>query len=90
MLGDELPAAALPSFWSDQYGLRIQYVGHAAGADALRVDGNPDENDFSVLYTRHGRPVAALAVGRPRELIALRRQIEDERASESPTEEVAA
>ena len=77
MLGEEPQPPALPSFWSDQYGLRIQYVGHAEEADSLRVDGDPDERDFSVLYSDRDRPVAALTVGRPRELIALRRLIED-------------
>ena len=66
----------LPSFWSDQYGLRIQYVGHAEGADEARISGDPGERDFHVLYQRAGRPVAALTVNRPRELAALRRLIE--------------
>ena len=66
----------LPSFWSDQYGLRIQYVGHAEGADEARVCGEPGERDFHVLYQRAGRPVAALTVNRPRELAAMRRLIE--------------
>ena len=40
--GDEPEPHPLPSFWSDQYGLRIQYVGHAEGADAARVEGKPE------------------------------------------------
>ena len=76
MLGDSPGPPPLPSFWSDQHGLRIQYVGHAEDADCVRIDGDPDECDFSALYSRGGRPVAALTVGRPRELIALRRLIE--------------
>ncbi len=88
MLGDAPRPPALPSFWSDQYGLRIQYVGHAEGADEIRVSGDPGERDFHVLYQRAGRPVAALTVDRPRELAALRRLIEsgaegDSRATDS-------
>ena len=56
--------------------MRIQYVGHAQGADEVRISGEPGERDFHVLYQRAGRPVAALAVGRPRELAAMRRLIE--------------
>jgi NADPH-dependent 2,4-dienoyl-CoA reductase/sulfur reductase-like enzyme len=78
MLGDDPRPPGLPSFWSDQHGIRIQYVGHADEADSLRIDGDPDDLDFSVLYSRRGRAVAALTVGRPRELIALRRLIEDD------------
>ncbi len=37
MLGHEAPPPAAPSFWSDQYGLRIQYVGDASGADSVDV-----------------------------------------------------
>jgi len=76
ILGEEPRPVPLPSFWSDQYGIRIQYVGHAAAADEARVWGAPDERDFHVLYRRAGRPVAALTVDRPRELAALRRLIE--------------
>jgi NADPH-dependent 2,4-dienoyl-CoA reductase/sulfur reductase-like enzyme len=75
MLGDAPQDPVPPSFWSDQYGLRIQFVGHSAGFDELRFDGRPEERDFSVLYLRGGRPVAALAVNRPRDLARARRLI---------------
>jgi NADPH-dependent 2,4-dienoyl-CoA reductase/sulfur reductase-like enzyme len=78
MLGLDPPAPALPSFWSDQYGLRIQYVGDAAGADSVAIDGHPDLRDFSAIYSSAGRPVAALAVNRPRELPALRRLVQNQ------------
>jgi NADPH-dependent 2,4-dienoyl-CoA reductase/sulfur reductase-like enzyme len=76
ILAEPPSAPALPSFWSDQYGLRLQYVGHAASANRISVDGELDENDFTVVYRRGHRPVAALSVGRPSQLAALRRQIE--------------
>ncbi len=76
MLGDADEPQPLPSFWSDQYGLRIQYAGHAEGADEIRIDGNLAQRDFSVLYRREGRPVAVLAVDRPRDLARGRRLIE--------------
>ena len=41
MLGEYPGTPPLPSFWSDQYGLRIQYVGHAHHADAVVVEGDP-------------------------------------------------
>jgi NADPH-dependent 2,4-dienoyl-CoA reductase/sulfur reductase-like enzyme len=86
MLGDEPGAPPPPSFWSDQYGIRFQYVGYAALADGRKIDGDPDGRDFSVVYTRGGRPVAALVAGRPRELVALRRQIEQELPILTPAE----
>ncbi len=76
MLGEYPGTPPLPSFWSDQYGLRIQYVGHAHRADAVMVEGDPDERDFEAVFTRSGVPVAGLTVERPRSIPVLRRQIE--------------
>jgi 3-phenylpropionate/trans-cinnamate dioxygenase ferredoxin reductase subunit len=66
----------LPSFWTDQYGLRIQLVGDAREADEIKIDGDPDARDFAALMVCDGTPVAGMAVGRPRAVPALRRQIE--------------
>ncbi len=68
MLGLDPGSAEVTSFWTDQYGLRIQYLGHARLADAVEIDGAPDARSFTVTFTRAGRPVAALLVNRPREL----------------------
>jgi NADPH-dependent 2,4-dienoyl-CoA reductase/sulfur reductase-like enzyme len=76
MLGLEPGRRMLSSFWSDQYGLRIQYLGHAREGDAVEIDGAPAERDFTALYRRAGRPVAALLVGRPHALPAVRRLID--------------
>jgi NADPH-dependent 2,4-dienoyl-CoA reductase/sulfur reductase-like enzyme len=76
IVGEEPDAQPLPSFWSDQYGLRIQYVGHAEGSDAAHVEGKPGDRDFAVVYTREERPVGALVVGRPRDFARLRKEIE--------------
>jgi NADPH-dependent 2,4-dienoyl-CoA reductase/sulfur reductase-like enzyme len=82
MLGEHPGTPPLPSFWSDQYGLRIQYVGHAQHADAVAFDGDPAARDFEALFSRDGVPLAGLAVGRPRAIPALRKRIE---AGHSPT-----
>jgi 3-phenylpropionate/trans-cinnamate dioxygenase ferredoxin reductase subunit len=68
----------------------MQYVGHAEGADRIRMDGDPEDRDFSALYSRHGRPVAAFTVERPRELVALRRLIEDGIDIQPEIKEIAA
>jgi NADPH-dependent 2,4-dienoyl-CoA reductase/sulfur reductase-like enzyme len=73
--GQPLPAPALSSFWSDQYGMRINYLGHASLADAVEIEGDPAERDFVALYTRGGVPVAALSVGRPQALGELRERL---------------
>ena len=72
LVGAPLPAPALSSFWSDQYGMRINYLGHASLADSVAIDGDPAQRDFLATYTRAGLPVAALSVGRPQALGELR------------------
>jgi NADPH-dependent 2,4-dienoyl-CoA reductase/sulfur reductase-like enzyme len=76
MLGLEPPALPRPSFWSDQYGIRVQFAGDARGADAVELDGDPAARDFTALYLRDGVVRAGLLVGRPRALPALRDQLD--------------
>lgn len=73
--GEPVPAPAISSFWSEQYGLRINYLGHASLADAVALDGDPAQRDFLATWTRGGEPVAALAVGRPQALGELRERL---------------
>jgi NADPH-dependent 2,4-dienoyl-CoA reductase/sulfur reductase-like enzyme len=67
--------SALASFWSDQYGTRIQYLGHAQLADRVSLEGDPQARDFVALYSRGEVPVGALVVGRPKTLPELREQL---------------
>ena len=76
ILGEQPGRPPLPSFWSDQYGLRVQCVGHPALADEVAIEGDPGSRSFEALFRRAGIPVAGLAVGRPRAIPALRKQIE--------------
>ena len=39
VLGGSEKFAAVPFFWSQHYDVRINYVGHAAQWDEIRVDG---------------------------------------------------
>jgi 3-phenylpropionate/trans-cinnamate dioxygenase ferredoxin reductase component len=66
MLGLDPGEAPLTSFWTDQYGIRIQYVGHARLADTVALDGDPARESFTATFTREGRAVGALLVNRPR------------------------
>jgi NADPH-dependent 2,4-dienoyl-CoA reductase/sulfur reductase-like enzyme len=86
MLGGRPGTPPLPSFWSDQYDLRIQYVGHARRANAVAIEGSPAERDFEATFSRDGVPVAGLAVGRPRAIPSLRKLIEAGHAARSGEE----
>jgi NADPH-dependent 2,4-dienoyl-CoA reductase/sulfur reductase-like enzyme len=72
MLGLEPGRAELSSFWTDQYGLRIQYLGNARLADGLTIDGDPEQRSFTATFTRAQVPVAAILVDRTRSLPAMR------------------
>jgi NADPH-dependent 2,4-dienoyl-CoA reductase/sulfur reductase-like enzyme len=65
MLGLDPGPLAISSFWSDLYGTRVQYLGHASLADDVGFDGDPNSRDFSATFTRDGQPVAVLLVARP-------------------------
>ena len=68
MLGLDPGPAGVSSFWSDLYGTRVQYLGHAPLADELSFDGDPRSRDFMATFTTAGRPVAVLLAGRPQML----------------------
>lgn len=76
MLGLDPGPAPQTSFWTDQYGLRIQYLGHARLADRVVIDGDLSGRSFNATFTRAGRAVATLLVNRPRELALARKAIE--------------
>jgi 3-phenylpropionate/trans-cinnamate dioxygenase ferredoxin reductase component len=63
-----------PYFWSDQFGLRLQYVGHAERWHAIAIEG--DDGSFTARYVdRDGALLAALAVNRTHEVGTLRREL---------------
>ncbi|MER6125914.1 FAD-dependent oxidoreductase [Streptomyces sp. NPDC001795] len=65
-----------PYFWSDQYGVKIQFVGHAAGADSVTVEeGATDDRSFLAVYRRAGTPVAVLGMNQPRLFTRWRKQL---------------
>ncbi|MEU3714361.1 NAD(P)/FAD-dependent oxidoreductase [Streptomyces catenulae] len=67
---------SLPYFWSEQYGVRLQFAGRRAPGDLPRlVEGSPDDRSFLAVYERDGRPTAALALNRPRPFARLRREL---------------
>ncbi|MGW9077042.1 NAD(P)/FAD-dependent oxidoreductase [Streptomyces kronopolitis] len=67
---------SVPYFWSDQYGVRIQFAGRRLPGDTPRVlEGSPDDRSFLACYERDGHPTAVLALNRPRPFMRLRRTL---------------
>jgi NADPH-dependent 2,4-dienoyl-CoA reductase/sulfur reductase-like enzyme len=75
--GAREPGVPRPAyFWSDQYGVKIQFVGHAAGADSVTVEeGATDDRSFLAVYRRAGTPVAVLGMNQPRLFTRWRKQL---------------
>src|SRR6185437_11031722 len=73
MLGKGEPYAPVPYFWSDQYDLTLQYVGHASGQDEVIFRGELDPRRLLAFYLRDGRLRAAIGVNRLRDINAVRR-----------------
>jgi 3-phenylpropionate/trans-cinnamate dioxygenase ferredoxin reductase component len=74
ILGRSRPYDDLPYFWSDQFGLRLQHVGHPHGWETTEVEG--DESSFCVrFHDGQRRLLGALVANRPREIGPLRREV---------------
>jgi NADPH-dependent 2,4-dienoyl-CoA reductase/sulfur reductase-like enzyme len=70
------PFTPVPYFWSDQHGVKLQFVGRAAaGDDTLLLEGSFAEDRLLLAYGRAGRLVGALGVRRPARVMALQRMI---------------
>lgn len=65
LLGEDVPFASVPYFWSDQHDTKMRFVGRAAGATDIRVE-SATEDKLVVAYGRNGVLVGALCVGAPR------------------------
>jgi 3-phenylpropionate/trans-cinnamate dioxygenase ferredoxin reductase subunit len=89
MLGQNVAPSPPASFWSDQYGLRIQYLGYSANADSVAIDGDPFSRNFSAVWKHDDRPIGALLVNRQRQLPQLRRDIHESLQIHHEKEQVA-
>ncbi|MFI6347572.1 NAD(P)/FAD-dependent oxidoreductase [Streptomyces sp. NPDC050560] len=66
---------AVPYFWSDQYGTKVQYAGRPTGTAHL-VEGSPEERRFVAVHTDpSGRMSGVLCVNSPARLGRYRRGV---------------
>jgi 3-phenylpropionate/trans-cinnamate dioxygenase ferredoxin reductase component len=62
MLGLATRYKRLPSFFSDQYDVRMEYSGLATASDRVVVRGDPATRQFVAFWLRHQRVVAGMSV----------------------------
>ena len=70
-----VPCEAVPWFWSDQHGLKLQMAGLGDAGDALVVRGDMAAHRFTAFHLRDGRVVAAHSVNRPAEHLLARKLV---------------
>lgn len=76
IVGDPVPYAAVPWFWSNQYDLRLQTVGLSTAHDERVLRGDPSTRSFSVVYLRGGQVIALDCVNATRDYAQGRRLVE--------------
>ena len=63
-------------FWSDQYGVKLQFAGHSAGYDRLEIEvGDTRTHSCLAVYYRGDDPVAVLGMNQPRLFTKWRRSL---------------
>ena len=67
MLGRHEPFAGVPFFWTQQYDVSIDYVGHATAWDKIDQQGDPAARDVALWFRRNGRTLAVSTIFRGRE-----------------------
>ncbi len=60
LAGADEPYEEMPYFFTDQYDLGMEYVGHGSADDEVVVHGNLKERVFRAFWVRDGRVVAAM------------------------------
>jgi NADPH-dependent 2,4-dienoyl-CoA reductase/sulfur reductase-like enzyme len=81
ILGRDVAFSSPPFFWSTQYDVTINYVGHAESWDRIEIAGNLAARDATVAYRRRGQTLAVATIGR--DAISLEAEAAFERSDEA-------
>jgi NADPH-dependent 2,4-dienoyl-CoA reductase/sulfur reductase-like enzyme/nitrite reductase/ring-hydroxylating ferredoxin subunit len=58
---------AVPFFWTSQFDLTLNYIGHAEKWDKLDLEGSIEDHDCKLSFQRAGKTLAVATIGRDRE-----------------------
>lgn len=71
MLGQSVPFKGVPFFWTNQFSMKLHYVGHASQWDDVIIHGDLEAGKFLAFYVESGQILAVLGNGYNQELIAI-------------------
>jgi NADPH-dependent 2,4-dienoyl-CoA reductase/sulfur reductase-like enzyme/nitrite reductase/ring-hydroxylating ferredoxin subunit len=77
MLGQREKFEAVPFFWTAQYDVGINYVGHAEKWDRVEIDGSFDERNAAVRFIAGGKTLALATIYRDHESLEFERDLEE-------------
>ena len=76
--GERSTAVTIPYFWSDQYGKKIQMLGHPHPSDdVVMVEGSREGGKWLALYAREGYVTGAVSLSQPRGLALSKKLLEE-------------
>jgi 3-phenylpropionate/trans-cinnamate dioxygenase ferredoxin reductase subunit len=75
-LGSTEPFTPIPYFWSDQHGIKLQWVGYAPTWEDLEFDDAGEPRGFTARYRSAGELLGALSVERPHQCAEARRELD--------------
>jgi NADPH-dependent 2,4-dienoyl-CoA reductase/sulfur reductase-like enzyme len=92
MLGSDDPYTRQPYFFTDQYDLGMEYVGHASGDDELVIRGSFEERVITAFWIRENTVVAGMHINDWDAIEAIRGIVGRQASSDlrDPTTELAA
>ena len=76
MMGRQERFATVPFFWTQQYDVSIDYVGHAASWDNIEQEGDPNARDAALRFRKSGRTLAVATIFRGRESLEAERAMQ--------------
>jgi NADPH-dependent 2,4-dienoyl-CoA reductase/sulfur reductase-like enzyme len=87
---ERTPYEPVPSFWSDQYDVKVQSVGFPEAGELRVVEGSLEERRFVAAAARRGRLTGAVAFNSARRIPWYRRQVAGRAAMDDVLAELAA
>ncbi|HEY0673588.1 MAG TPA: FAD-dependent oxidoreductase [Longimicrobiales bacterium] len=76
ILGAGSSFTSVPFFWTQQYDMTVNYVGHAEDWTHINVDGSPETRDCAASFMNGERLLAYVSIGRDRESLEVERKLE--------------